>query len=54
MQAAIGQIPFTVMHLLTVTFFVLLITPILDKTIINNPALDDTKILSKFKFLARA
>ena len=53
-QAAIGQIPFTVMHLLTVTFFVLLITPILDRAVISNPALEDTTVISRLKFLARA
>ena len=53
-QAAIGQIPFTVMHLLTVTFFVLLITPILDRTVINNPVLEDTTVINKLKFLVRA
>ncbi len=53
-QAAIGQIPFTVMHLLTVSFFVILITPILDRTIISNPTLEDTAVINKIKFLVRA
>jgi len=53
-QALIGQIPFTVMHLLTVTGFVLIITPVLDRAVISNPSLDDSAVLNKLKFLVRA
>jgi uncharacterized membrane protein YuzA (DUF378 family) len=47
-QAFIGQIPFTVLHLITVSFFVLLVTPLLDKHILQNPKLEDSKIKTVF------
>jgi len=52
--AFIGQIPFTVMHLLTATGFILIITPLLDRAIISNPALEDNAVLNKLKIFARA
>jgi len=48
-QAAIGQIPFTVMHLLTATFFIILLTPLLDRAIISNPALEDSAVFNRIK-----
>lgn len=45
-QSFIGQIPFTLMHLGTVCFFILVITPILDKHILQNKSLEDQKFLS--------
>ncbi len=45
-QAFIGQIPFTLLHLTTVTGYILIITPLLDKHILKNKNLDDTKILT--------
>jgi hypothetical protein len=54
MQAFIGQIPFTILHLLTVSGFVLILTPLLDRAIVSNPALEDSAVLSKFRFFARA
>ncbi|MDP2974065.1 MAG: hypothetical protein Q8N60_03370 [Candidatus Diapherotrites archaeon] len=54
MQAFIGQIPFTILHLITVSGFVLILTPLLDRAIVSNPALEDSAVLSKFRFFARA
>jgi len=54
LQAFVGQIPFTAMHLLTVTFFILLLTPLLDRTIVSNPLLEDSAVLNRIKLLARA
>jgi len=53
-QAFFGQIPFTVMHLVTVTGFVLIITPVLDRAVVSNPTLEDTAVLNKLKLLVRA
>jgi len=53
-QALIGQVPFTILHLLTVSGFVLIITPLLDRTVISNPALEDSAVLNKLRFFARA
>ncbi len=50
LQAFIGQVPFTVMHLLTATGFILILTPLFDRTIVSNPALEDHKVLSRAKF----
>lgn len=47
LEAFIGQIPFTLMHLAGVTIFVLLITPLLDKHLVQNPQLEDNALLSK-------
>ncbi len=54
LQAFIGQIPFTVMHLVTVTGFILILTPLLDRAIISNPVLEDASVLNRLKFLVRA
>jgi hypothetical protein len=43
-QAFLGQIPFTIMHLVTVTAYVILIVPVLDKHVIENKKLDDNFI----------
>jgi hypothetical protein len=48
-QALIGQIPFTLIHLATVSFFVLIITPILDKNVLMNPRLDDEHVANYLK-----
>jgi len=54
-QAFVGQIPFTIIHLATVSVFILIITPLLDKHLFENKKLDDHKvirrILSKFSQL---
>jgi hypothetical protein len=46
-QAFIGQIPFTIMHLATVSGFILIITPVLDKHLFKNKNLEDHKILAR-------
>ena len=53
-QALIGQIPFTAMHLLTGTAFILILTPLLDRAIVSNPSLEDNAVLSKLKMWTRA
>lgn len=53
-QAFIGQIPFTVMHLLTVTAFILILTPLLDRAIVSNPTLEDSAVIDKIKLWVRA
>lgn len=53
-QAFLGQIPFTIIHLVTVTGFVLIITPVLDRAVVSNPALEDEAVLNRLKFWARA
>lgn len=45
-EAFVGQIPFTVYHLISVTIFVLILTPLLDRHIIANPGLEDAKLFS--------
>ncbi len=52
--ALIGQIPFTALHLASVTAFVLILTPLLDRAVVNNPQLEDSAVLNKFRFFARA
>jgi len=53
-QAFLGQIPFTLVHLVTVTAFILVITPILDKHILSNKNLEDQNVLSLFTSKLRA
>jgi uncharacterized membrane protein YuzA (DUF378 family) len=48
MTALIGQIPFTARHLLTTSAFILVITPLLDKQVLLNVHLDDSKIMGLF------
>jgi hypothetical protein len=50
--ALIGQIPFTIMHLLTTSVFILIITPLLDKQVLLNPKLDDSKVRMLFSRLS--
>lgn len=45
MQALIGQIPFTAMHLLTSSVFILIVTPLLDKEVLTNERLADNSVL---------
>ena len=47
--ALIGQIPFTLMHLLTVGIFIIVITPLYDKHIIKNISLEDLAVFNKLK-----
>ena len=48
-QAIFGQIPFTIIHLVTVSCYVVVITPLLDKHILQNPKLSDTKLFNYLK-----
>ena len=52
-EAFFGQVPFTALHLLSVSFFVLFLTPILDKSLIDNIALEDTVVMKKIAAIAR-
>jgi uncharacterized membrane protein len=40
-ESLIGQIPFTAMHLLTSSFFILIVTPLLDREVLLNKRLSD-------------
>lgn len=51
--AFIGQIPFTLRHLFSVSFFTLVLSPILDEHIISSKLLEDVVVLKKLKLLAR-
>ena len=50
--ALLGQIPFTLLHLASVSVFVVVLTPLLDRHVISNGALEDASI--KRLFLAQA
>ena len=50
LDSLLGQIPFTVTHLLTTTIFIIVITPLLDKQVLLNKSLDDSRVSD---FLAR-
>jgi hypothetical protein len=47
--ALLGQIPFTLLHLTTVSGYVIIITPLLDRHIVLNPKLEDASILNYLK-----
>ncbi|MFH0713696.1 MAG: DUF6580 family putative transport protein [Candidatus Micrarchaeota archaeon] len=47
-EAFLGQIPFTLMHLVSVTAFVLILTPLLDKHVVQNTVFDDNKLVARF------
>lgn len=47
-DSLIGQIPFTLMHLISTTAFILVVTPILDRQVLLNKRLDDSKLLTLF------
>ena len=44
MQALVGQIPFTLMHLVTTCGFIIVVTPLLDKQVLLNSRLDDSRV----------
>jgi hypothetical protein len=50
-EAGIGQIPFTLMHLLTVSIFVIVVTPLYDKNILSSKIFDDHVFSDKMKLL---
>jgi hypothetical protein len=47
--ALAGQVPFTLLHLASTTFFVAVLTPLLDRTIVGNERLSDAKVLEAVK-----
>lgn len=47
-EAFLGQIPFTALHLLTSSAFILVVTPLLDKEVLTNSHLDDSKVKAAF------
>jgi hypothetical protein len=53
-QAIIGQIPFTAMHLLSATAFILVLVPLLDRAAVGNPAIGWSAALNRIKVLAGA
>ncbi|MDD4251221.1 MAG: hypothetical protein PHX27_03455 [Candidatus ainarchaeum sp.] len=52
-EAFIGQIPFTLMHLLTVGIFIIVITPLYDKHILKNSLFNDIKLIVFIKNLLK-
>ncbi len=50
--AFLGQIPFTLLHLLTVSFYIVVLTPFLDRHLIGAQVLEDSNIvaLAKMRF----
>ena len=48
-SALVGQIPFTLMHLATVAGYTIIITPLLDKHILENIKLNDHNVALFFK-----
>lgn len=51
--AFIGQIPFTLLHLASVSAFVLILTPLLDVHLMNSKQLEDHKVWNKVLNFAR-
>jgi len=45
--ALIGQIPFTLLHLASVSIFIVILVPFLDVHLMNSPLLEDHKIWNK-------
>ena len=45
--ATIGQVPFTIYHLISVGFFSIFLSPVLDAYLVNNKALADDRLLGK-------
>ena len=48
-EAFIGQIPFTLMHLVTVGTFIIVITPFYDKFVFENANLIDSIIIQRLR-----
>jgi hypothetical protein len=49
LASLVGQVPFTLLHLASVTFFVALLTPLIDRTIVENPAFEDVALKKLFR-----
>lgn len=47
-QSLIGQIPFTILHLLSTSLFILIVTPLLDKEVLLNKRLSDSGVRRLF------
>ncbi len=45
--ALIGQIPFTLLHLASVSAFIVILTPLLDVHLVNSKQLEDNKVWNK-------
>ncbi len=50
--AFLGQIPFTLMHLASVSVFVVVLTPLLDKHLVENESLEDAAVLRRLALTA--
>lgn len=50
-QALIGQIPFTLLHLITSSAFIVAVTPLLDKEVLANKQLSDSRVAMLFSKL---
>ncbi|MFA6064972.1 MAG: hypothetical protein WCW44_00955 [archaeon] len=48
-DAVLGQIPFTIMHLVTVSAYIVVLVPLLDKHLVENAKLTDTSVLNYLK-----
>jgi hypothetical protein len=53
-MALLGQIPFTLLHLTSACGFIVLITPLLDKHLINSANFDDLFVWMKIKSLGES
>ncbi len=51
--AFLGQIPFTLMHILSVSLYIVVLTPVLDKNILQNNALEDASLFTAIKSLLK-
>jgi len=51
--AFIGQIPFTLLHLASVSAFIVILTPLLDVHLVNSKQLEDSKVWNKLLNFAR-
>ena len=48
-EAFFGQIPFTLMHLVSVSAFIIILTPVLDRHLIGSPYLKDSRVWQYLK-----
>jgi multisubunit Na+/H+ antiporter MnhG subunit len=51
--ALIGQIPFTLLHLVSVSVFIVILTPLLDVHLMNSSHLEDQKVWNKLLSFSR-
>jgi uncharacterized membrane protein YuzA (DUF378 family) len=50
-EAFFGQIPFTILHLITVSAYIVVLVPLLDKHLVKNEKLNDKALFDYFKNL---